>query len=146
MKSFLGTLCLSFILCNSISSCEQVYEQEGARIELLNNCWKLETSKNVWSELNQNVSEKELAIYSNIEQGFSIRCKLHLSIPTFDRHILKISDVLDVCLRQHNPLDRSRQNYPAYKMKEGNVPVLEAGLTLKSPIDGTKKKWLLDFH
>lgn len=145
MKSFLGTLCLSFILCNSISSCEQVYEQEGARIELLNNCWKLETSKNVWSELNQNVSEKELAIYSNIEQGFSIRCKLHLSIPTFDRHILKISDVLDVCLRQHNPLDRSRQNYPAYKMKEGNVPVLEAGLTLKSPIDGHEEKMVIGF-
>lgn len=40
--------------------------------------------------------------------------------------------MLRVQLRQQDPLDRKRQNYPAFKMPDGSVPVLEATLTLHS--------------
>lgn len=40
--------------------------------------------------------------------------------------------MLSVRLRQHSPSDRNRQNYPAFKMPDGSVPVLEANLTLHS--------------
>ena len=41
--------------------------------------------------------------------------------------------MLSVRLRQHDPRDRKRQNYPAFKMPDGSVPVLEATVVLHSP-------------
>ncbi len=49
-----------------------------------------------------------------------------------ERIILEVPDVLSVRLRQHDPLDRSRQNYPSFKMPDGSVPVLEATVMLHS--------------
>lgn len=49
-----------------------------------------------------------------------------------ERRILEIPNILDVRLRQHNPRDLRRQNYPAFKMPDGTVPVLEATLSLSS--------------
>ena len=49
-----------------------------------------------------------------------------------EKNILEIPGVLSVRLRQHNPYDRDRQNYPAFKMPDGSVPVLEATVMLHS--------------
>lgn len=49
-----------------------------------------------------------------------------------EKTILDIRDVLQVRLRQHDPKHRDRQNYPAFKMPDGSVPVLEARLSLHS--------------
>ncbi len=49
-----------------------------------------------------------------------------------EKLILEIPSVLYVQLRQHDPSDRDRQNYPACKMPDGSVPVLEATVVLHS--------------
>ncbi len=64
--------------------------------------------------------------------GFTIRLTVVPMPFTCDRTILDIPDVLTVRLRQHEPGDRDRQNYPAFKMLDGSVPVLEATLSLHS--------------
>lgn len=48
------------------------------------------------------------------------------------RTILEIRHVLEVTLHDHDPADRTRQNYPAFPLPDGSVPVLEAALTLSS--------------
>lgn len=145
MKRNLLTAGLCLLIAGGMVSCEQVKEQEGSRVELLNNSWKLTLPEDAWSELNREVPEQTLSACPDMEKGFSICCKLNLAAPTFDRHLLEIPEVLDVCLKQHNPLNRDRQNYPAYRMKDGSVPVLEAGLTLKSPIDGREERMTVGF-
>jgi len=49
-----------------------------------------------------------------------------------EKSLLEISNVLSVRLRRHDPLDRQRQNYPAFKMPDGSVPILEAKVVLHS--------------
>jgi hypothetical protein len=49
-----------------------------------------------------------------------------------EKGVLEIPEVLSVRLRQHAPQDRNRQNYPAFRMPDGSVPVLEATVVLHS--------------
>lgn len=114
-----------------------------ARLERLSNQWKLNTPTVAQSQLTATLSADSLSAPKEIEKGFTIRFNVDLAVPTFDRPILEIPEVLTVCLRQHNPLDRNRQNYPAYKMTDGTVPVLEAGLELKSPVDGHMERMMI---
>jgi hypothetical protein len=60
--------------------------------------------------------------------------KFTVDLKKFDgqKDLLEILNVLKVWLRQHDPGDRRRQNYPAFKMSDGSVPVLEANVTLSS--------------
>lgn len=64
--------------------------------------------------------------------GFTVRFTLHLDRFQGERRILEIPGILAVVLREHDPRDRRRQNYPAFKTPDGTVPVLEATLALKS--------------
>ena len=137
MKKYVWIIGLCTLMMGGITSCEQTGgDQEGARIHLLNNNWNLNVPAVAQAELNGDSVESTLPIPSDIEKGFTIKCKVNLYTPTFDRHLIEIPGVLDVCLKQYNPFDRNKQNYPAYKMQDGTVPVLEAGLELKSPVDG----------
>lgn len=67
------------------------------------------------------------------EGGFTIVCDITLADFDTDAEIMGIPGVLSVCLRQHNPHDIAKQNYPAGPMPDGRVPVLEAALTLYPP-------------
>lgn len=64
--------------------------------------------------------------------SFTLRFKVKLSQFAGEKTILEIPQVVRVGLRQHDPRDRKRQNYPALKMPDGSVPVLEAHLALHS--------------
>ena len=76
--------------------------------------------------------QSEFAAPTNAASGFTI--KLIADLKKFEgvQNILEIPNVLTVYLRQHDPLDRRRQNYPAFKMPDGTVPVLEANIVLQS--------------
>ena len=67
-----------------------------------------------------------------IKMTFSVKLTVDLKKFRADKTILEIPDVLRVQLRQHDPSDRKRQNYPAFKMPDGSVPVLEATVILHS--------------
>ena len=64
--------------------------------------------------------------------GFTVKFTVDLQPFAGEKTVLEIQNVLSVRLRQHDPLDRNRQNYPAYRMPDGSVPVLEACVVLHS--------------
>ena len=141
-KLLLGCLFVGILLSGGLTSCQQEM-QEPARITLLNNSWNMNLPLMAQAKLGGAVQADSLPVIKEVEKGFAISFTVNMEIPTFDRHILEIPGVLDVCLRQHNPLDRNKQNYPAYKMPDGSVPVLEAGLELKSPVDGHMERMII---
>ena len=143
MKNALGIVTLNLLLLGCLSACGkqlQPADEHGARVELLSNCWDTSTSNPVIAELDGRNCSGSLPVLEDVTKGFSVRFSADLSVPNRDRHLLQIPEVLDVCLRQHNPLDRDRQNYPAFKMADGSVPVLEAVITIKTPMEGKAEK------
>lgn len=62
--------------------------------------------------------------------SFSIRMKVNLKSENSSKTLLNIPGVLSLKTFQHDVKDRKRQNYPAFAMADGSVPVLEAALTL----------------
>jgi len=101
-------------------------------VELLTLLWLFNASQPAQSTLSEQAPKGEFAAPANITNGFTV--KFTLDLKKFDgyKEILQIPDVLSVVLRQHNPMDRNRQNYPAFKMPDGSVPVLEATIKLHS--------------
>ena len=143
MKNTLGVITLNLLLAGCFSACgkqPQAAEENGARVALLSNHWDTSTSNRTIAELDGRNWSGPLPALEDITKGFSIRFNADFSIPNRDRCLLQIPGVLDVCLRQHNPLDRDKQNYPAFKMADGSVPVLEAVISLKTPMEGKVEK------
>ena len=70
---------------------------------------------------------------SEPQQGFTMVIPVTLADFEQDAELVSIPGVLSVKLRQHNPKDVEKQNYPAGPMPDGRVPVLEASLTLYPP-------------
>ena len=101
-------------------------------ISLLAFLWFFNTSQPAQSILTSQATLAEFNMSAGSTTSFTIKIDLDLKKFTGEKTILEIPDVLNVSLRQHDPLDRSRQNYPAFRMPDGSVPVLEATLTLHS--------------
>lgn len=109
---------------------------EFARVTLLPDSWEMTDGARPVSILGESKTTESLPAAIDVEKGFTVSLKANLSEPTRKRRILEIPGVLELNLRPHNPLDRDKQNYPAYSMPDGSVPVLEALLYLASPLDG----------
>ncbi len=67
--------------------------------------------------------------------SFTIKMRVNLKAEKPTMNLLHIPGVLKVTTFQHNAKDRKNQNYPAYPMPDGSVPVLEAALRLHSPTE-----------
>jgi len=65
--------------------------------------------------------------------SFTIKMRVNLKAATSRMNLLDIPGVLKVTAFQHDPKDRKYQNYPAYPMPDGAVPVLEAAIRLYPP-------------
>lgn len=101
-------------------------------IELLTFLWMFNTSQPALSTLTAQSQQAELAVPAIATNGFTVKLTVDLKKFDIERNLLDIPQVLRVRLRQHNPQDRNRQNYPAFKLPDGSVPVLEATLRLHS--------------
>lgn len=71
--------------------------------------------------------------------SFTIKMQVNLTVENSSKTLLNIKDVLKLSTRQHDRKDRKLQNYPAYPMPDGSVPVLEAALHLYPPTDNKGK-------
>lgn len=67
--------------------------------------------------------------------SFTIKMKINLKAEKVTKTLLNIPGVLNVTTFQHDIKDRKLQNYPAYPMPDGSVPVLEASVRLYGPAD-----------
>ena len=135
MKLSIVFLLSVFWISGSIS-CKAGKTYGKARIELLSNSWTMVDNADPVSVLDRSRISEFLPVTVDIRNGFTVSFKAQFQEPTQERRILEIPGVLEVNLRSHNPLDRDRQNYPAYPMSDGSVPVIEAVLYLVSPVDG----------
>ena len=84
------------------------------------------------SVLKAHTPEGSFNVPVNTNGSFSIKLTANLKGFSAEERLLEIPGFLVVNLRQHDPGDRRRQNYPAFPMPDGSVPVLEATLTLHS--------------
>lgn len=101
-------------------------------VELLSLLWLFMPSQPALSTLSVQAPQAEFTCPGGTTNSFTIKLTVNLGEFTGEKLILEIPNVLGVRLRQHDPLDRDRQNYPAFKMPEGTAPVLEATLALRS--------------
>ena len=101
-------------------------------VKLLTLLWLFNPSQPALSTLTPQTPQAQFASPSHATGTFTV--KFTVDLKKFDgrKDLLEIPNVLKVCLRQHDPRDRQRQNYPAFKMPDGSVPVLEATVTLSS--------------
>jgi hypothetical protein len=106
--------------------------QERPVVQLQTRSWRFDSAQLPVSTLNVQAPQAEFAGPAAGTNTFT--AKLTVDLKTFDQEktLLEIPNVLSVRLRQHDPQDRRRQNYPAFKMPDGSVPVLEANAVLYS--------------
>ena len=75
--------------------------------------------------------------------SFTIKMRLHFSSKSNAITLLEIPGVLKLTCAQHDPKDRKYQNYPAYPLADGSVPVFEAALRLHPPTEKTGRDMIV---
>lgn len=106
--------------------------QSAARIALRTESSLFKTTRPAQSTLTTRAPQAEFAAPTGGTNGFTVKLTVKLKRFEGEKSILDIPGVLRVRLRPHDPLDRKRQNYPAFKMPDGSVPVMEATVVLHS--------------
>lgn len=101
-------------------------------VELLALSWIFNSRHPAKSTISAHAQMAEFDAPEEATGGFTVKFTANLREFDGDRTIMEIPGVLAVRLRQHDPMDRNPQNYPAFKMSDGSVPVLEATLSLQS--------------
>jgi hypothetical protein len=101
-------------------------------IELLSLWWQFDTLQPAQSALTARAPQAEFVAPADATRGFTVTLTVDLQKLEGEKTILEVPEVLAVRLRQHDPVDRNRQNYPAFPMPDGSVPVLEANIVLHS--------------
>jgi hypothetical protein len=101
-------------------------------IELLTFLWLFNTTQPAQSTLAAQAPQAQFAAPANTTNGFTVKLTVDLKKLEGEKNILEIPGVLRVSLRSHDPRDRKLQNYPAFPMPDGSVPVLEAAVMLYS--------------
>lgn len=114
-------------------SCTEEPKTEPVRLELYSSPWSFTTHKTPLNSLSPQKTKAEFAV-PNDSSSFTIKLQVDLKEITSANTLLTIPNVLDIKTRQHDPNDRKQQNYPAFPMKDGSVPVLEASLLLHLPV------------
>jgi hypothetical protein len=104
-----------------------------AQIALRSETWDFATARAAVSSLTAQQPQAELVAPADATAGFTLTLTVDLAQRAAGQLLVDIPDVLSVRLRQHDPRDRGRQNYPAFRMPDGTVPVLDARLLLHSP-------------
>lgn len=133
-QTLLPIIILMFMFINTILLTSCLKRQEPVQLELYSSPWRFITENTPLSTLTQHNSREDLII-KNDSTSFTI--KLQVNLPKVDskKTILSIPGVLDVAIYLHDINNRKLQNYPAYPMPDGSVPVLEASLLLHLPVE-----------
>lgn len=134
-KTFALSLLLSCMAPALTTSQPAACGSEPGKVTLLSPYWSFPLSQSRQSQLSATRPEASLSLPDDLTKGFTIRFTADLKAPGKTQILLEIPEILRVCLRQHDPRDRKNQNYPAHTMPDGTVPILEAALSLESPVE-----------
>lgn len=106
--------------------------QQGPVLERQSNLWRFTPTQPALSTLTAKAPQTMLPVPPNLTNSFTLRFRLQGKTFNEPRTIVEIPNAIAVRLHHHDPLDRDRQNYPAFRMSDGSVPVLEAAIALHS--------------
>lgn len=131
---------LIFTLIFTIFFAVRAIKPKQAHIELLSSSWLFKTEHNPHSVLSELKTRDVFTAPTDERDGFTL--KFIVDLKTFDREqsILEIPWIVNVWLRHYDEQDRRRQNYPAFRMQDGSIPVLEASIALQSLSEKTVKQ------
>lgn len=131
---------LLIVLAGMLAFAGNAVNPKRVQVNQLPSLWRFESKSALRSVLDRQLPEATFAAPAKTEEGFTLRFVVDLKQFDGTRDILEIPWVVNVRLRQQDVRDRSRQNYPAFKMQDGSVPVLEASIALQSLSDKTVKQ------
>jgi len=136
---FFCTVPVLAVICLMACS-NETGKQKPVNVELMSSLWSFNAAQPARSTLTAQVPQAELMAPDDIEKGFTIKLNVDLKNVDGEETILEIPQTVNVRLRQHDAQKRERQNYPAFKMPDGSVPVLEASITLQLPTEKADKQ------
>ncbi len=109
------------------------FAQSTATLHTLSPYYSFVAGQAPKASLNTNQPNGEFNTDNTKQESFSIKMSVNLKSFSKEEKLLEIPGMLSIKLRQADPTDRSRQNYPASLLPDGSLPVLEASLSLHSP-------------
>lgn len=127
------------ILFLTLICCCELFAQDIARLNTLSHWWTFTPSVPAQAAIEKGSNSGEF-VAKDSKQSFTIRFNVDIKKTEGQQTVLEIPEVLSVYLRRTSPDVRDRQNYPAYKMTDGSVPVLEASLKLFRTEPGAEGK------
>lgn len=125
MKRFYWVVLLMlFVGCQS-DSVEEIV------VELQSQSWDFASEQSPIFE--QSNAAAELHFEGDIKSGFTISLTADFkpASVTASTTLLEIEGVMKLFTRQHDPNNWQQQNYPAFSLEDGTVPVVEAELVLQ---------------
>lgn len=103
------------------------------KMQLLSPYYTFTANGDAQGQLNSDTAKGVLVKGDKPGDSFTIRLLANLQPFSGEQNLLTIPDLVTLQLRQANPSDRNRQNYPAAALSDGSVPVLEASIELTAP-------------
>ncbi|RZJ70638.1 MAG: hypothetical protein EOO45_12585, partial [Flavobacterium sp.] len=126
LNSFLK-ICIA-IGCLIICGC--VEKRESVKLLLSSSPFEFSGEKAL-SSLSTQKADASFKVPSD-SSSFTIKMQVNLKDEKSAVKLLEIAGVLNLTMFLHDPKDRKIQNYPAFPMPDGSIPVLEAALRLYS--------------
>jgi hypothetical protein len=128
ITKFVKTVILVIFCCNAIFA----VNTSLTKVELMSSTWTFNTTgTTLQGVLTSQIPQIDISTPDDVRKGFSLKFTMELKPFKGEETVLEIPRILAVRLYQHDAANRDRQNYPAFKMSDGSVPVLEASLRLK---------------
>ncbi|MFT3703124.1 MAG: hypothetical protein QM802_12175 [Agriterribacter sp.] len=114
----------------------------SGKMKQLSPYFSFATNTSPQGSLNKEKPKANFSAGEKKELGFTIKMLVKLQSFKEEQSLLEIPGAVTVKLRQADPTNRDRQNYPAFPMADGSLPVLEAHIILASPVISLFKRQL----
>lgn len=133
MKRVFFSLLILFV--GLYSNGQKVHEQVSGKMDLLSPFFCFENDVPVSGVLNRNIPSGSFTVSGGPKKGFSVQFTIDIKKFENKQPVLVIPGILTVHLLMADPEQPYEQNYRAFKMEDGSLPVLEARILLHSQVE-----------
>jgi len=110
-------------------------------LELQSSSWSFVSDEKPLSVLSPEKTQDTFAVPQD-SSGFTVKLQVNFTEMNVEKSLLTIPEVLEIKMYPHDPGDRTQQNYPAFPLADGTVPVLEALLMLHLPVQPAEARYM----
>lgn len=130
----------SFLLTIGTGQPNSTPGRTTATMKLLSPYFSFNTKASPQGLLNKDKSRDDFSSDEKVKEGFTIKVKINFKEFVREQTVLEVPGIVSIKFRQADPAVRERQNYPAFVMSDGAVPVLEASIMLTAPVEKDFKR------